>query len=155
MIPWTLAHQASLSFTVSQSLLRLMSMKPSNHLILHHLLLFLLSIFPNIRVFPNEPTLHIRWPKNRSVSFRIRFPNEYSWLISFRIDWFDFLAIQGTLKSLLQHQSSKASVLGCSAFFMIQLTDLYMATGKTIPLTRQTFVSKVMSLPFLQGTSIF
>ena len=148
MIPWTLAHQASLSFTVSQSLLRLMSMKPSNHLILCHLLLFLLSIFPNIRVFPIEPTLHIRLRKNRSMSFRIRFSNDYSLLISFRIDWFDFLAIQGTLKSLLQNQSLKASVLGCSAFFMIQLTHLYMVIGKTIALTRQTFVSKVMSLLF-------
>ena len=151
MIPWTLAHQASLSFTISQSLLRLMSiesMKPSNHLILCHLLLFLPSIFPNIRIFSNEPTLHIRWPKDRSMSFRIRFSNEYSRLISFRIDWFDFLAIQGTLKSFLQHESSKTSILGCSAFFMIQLTDLYMATGKTIALTRQTSVSKVMSLLF-------
>ena len=151
VIPWTLAHQASLSFTISQSLLRLMSiesMKPSNYLIFCHLLLFLPSIFPNIRIFSSEPTLHIMWPKDRSMSFRIRFSNEYSRLISFRVDWFDFLAIQGTLKSLLQHKSSKPSILGCSAFFMIQLTDLYMATGETIALTRHTFVSKVVSLLF-------
>ena len=149
VIPWTLAHQASLSFTISQSLLRLMSiesMKPSNHLILCHLLLFLPSIFPNIRIFSNEPTLHIRWPKDRSMSFRIRFSNEYSRLISFRIDWFDFLAIQGTLKH--PHHNLKASVLQCSAFSMVLFLYPYMTTGKTIALIIQIFVGKVVSLLF-------
>ena len=117
--PWTAALQASLSFTISQSLLKLMSIEsvmPSNHLILCHLLLLLPSIFPSIRVFSNESALHIRWPKYWSFSFSISPSNEYSGLISFRMDWFDLLAIQGTLKSLLQHHGSKASVLPCLAF---------------------------------------
>ena len=148
------------------SLLKLMSIesvKPSIHLILCHPLLLLQSIFPRIRVFPNELVLCIRWPKY--WSFSISPSNEYSGLISFRMDWLDLLAVQGTLQSLLQHQSSKASVLWCSPFFMVQLSHPYMTTGKTIALTRWTFVSKVMSLyfnmlsvfviAFLQGASIF
>ena len=120
---------------------------PSNHLILCHPLLLLPSIFPSIRVFPNESVLLlIRWPKYWSFSFSISPSNEYSGLISFRMDWLDLLAVQGTLKSLLQHHSSKASVLQCSAFFTVQLSHPYMTTGKTIALTRQTFVGKVMSL---------
>ena len=121
---------------------------PSNHLILCSPLLFLLSIFPSIRDFTNESTLYIRWPKYWSFSFSIGPCNEYSELISFRIDWFDHLAVQGTLKSLFQHHSSKASILQLSAFFMVQLSHPYMTTGKTIALTRQTFVGKVMSLLF-------
>ena len=131
------------------SLLKLMSTEsviPSNHLILCHPLLFLPSIFPSIRVFSNESTLHIRWPKY--WSFHISPSNEYSGLISFRIGWFDLLAVQGTLKSLLQHHSSKASILWCSAFFMVQLSHPYMTTGKTIVLIIQSFVNKVMSLLF-------
>ena len=124
------------------------SVMPSNHLILCHPLLLLPSIFPSIRVFSNESALHIRWPKYWSFSFIISFSNEYSGLISFRMDWLDLLAIQGTLKSLLQYHSSKASILRCSAFFIIQLSHPYMTTGKTIALTRQTFVGKVMSLLF-------
>ena len=123
------AHQASLSITNSQSLLRLMSIKsvmPSNHLILCRPLLLLPSIFPSIRVFSSESVLRIRWPNYWSFSFNISPSNEYSGLISFRIDWFDLLAVQGTLKSLLQHHSSKASILRCSAFFMVQLSHLYM-----------------------------
>ena len=123
--PWTAAHQASLSFTISQSLLKLMSMEsvmPSNHLILCHPLLLLLSIFPSIRVFSNESALGIRWPKDWSFSFSISSSSEYSGLISFRVDWLDLLAVQGTLKSLLQHHSSNASILWCSAFFMVQLS---------------------------------
>ena len=116
---------------------------PSNHLILCHSLLLLPSIFPSIRVFSIELALHIRWPKYWSICSS----NEYSGLISFRIDWFD-LAVQGTLKSLLQHHSLKVSILQCSAFFMVQLSHLYMTTGKTIALARQMFVSKVMSLLF-------
>ena len=130
--PWSTAHQASLSITNSQSLLKLMSIKsvvPSNHLILCHPLLLLPSIFPSIRVFSNESALHIRWPKNWSFSFSISPSNEYSGLISFRMDWLDLLAVQGTLKSLVQHHSSKASVLWDSAFFMIQLSHLSMTTG--------------------------
>ena len=123
------------------------SVMPSNHLILCCALL-LLSIFPRIRVFSNELVLRIRWPKYWSYSFNISHSNEYSGLISFRIDWFDLFAVQGTLKSLLQHQSSKASILWCSAFFIVQLSHPYMTTGKTIALTRRTFVGKVMSLPF-------
>ena len=119
---------------------------PSNHLILCHPLLLLPSIFPNSRVFPKESVLFIRWPKYRSFSFSISPSNEYSGLISFRIDWFDLLAVQGTLRSLTQHHSSKASILRCSAFFVIQLSHPYMTTGKTIALTRWTFVSKVTSL---------
>ena len=118
----------------------------SNHLILCRPLLFLPSILPSIRVFSSESVLHIRWPKYWSFSFSISPSNEYSGLISFRMDWLDLLAVQGTLKSLLQHHSSKASVLWHSAFFMIQLSHPYMTTGKTIALTRRTFVSKVMSL---------
>ena len=147
--PWTAAHQASLSFTISRSLLKLMSIEsvmPSNHLIFCHPLLLLPSIFPSIRGFSNESALHIRWPKYWSFSFSPS--NEYSGLISFRMDWLDLLAVQGTLKSLLQHHSSKTSVLQHSAFFMVQLSHPYMTTGKTITLTRQTIVGKVMSLLF-------
>ena len=121
---------------------------PSNHLIFCHPLLLLPSIFPSIRVFLNESVLHIRWPKFWSFSFSISPSNEYSGLISFRIDWLDLLAVQGTLKGLLQHHSSKASVLWCSAFFIVQLSQPYMTTGKTIALTRRTFVGKVMTLLF-------
>ena len=133
------------------SLLKLMSIEsvmPSHHLILFHPLLFLPSIFPHIRVFSSESVLRIRWPKYWSFSFSICPTNEYSGLISFRIDWFDFLAVQGILKSLLQHHSSKASILRHSVFFIVQLSHPYMTTGKTIALTRQTFVGKVMSLLF-------
>ena len=133
------------------SLLKLMSiesMMPSNHLILCHPLLLLLSIFPSIRIFSSESALHIRWPKYWSLNFSISTSNEYSRLISFRIDWFHLLAAQGTLKSLLQHHSSKASILWCSAFFMVQLSHLYITTGKTIALTIQAFIGKVMSLVF-------
>ena len=121
---------------------------PSNHLILCRPLLFLPSIFPSIRVFSNESVLRIRWPKYWSFSFNISPSNEHSGPISFRIDWLDLLAVQGTLKSLLQHYTSKASILRCSVFFIIQLSHPYMTTGKTIALTRQTFVGKVMSLLF-------
>ena len=124
------------------------SVMPSNHLILCHTLLLPPSIFPSIRVFSNESALHIRWPKYWSFSFNIRPSNEYPELISFRMDWLDLLAVQGTLKSLLQHHSSKASILLCSAFFLVQLSHPYMTTGKTIALTRRTFVDKVMSLLF-------
>ena len=124
------------------------SVMPSNHLILCHPLLFLPSIFPSIKVFSNESALCIRWPKYWSFSFSISPSNEYSGLIFFRIDWFDLFAVQGTLRSLLQQHSSKASILPCSAFFMVQLSHLYMTTGKTIALTRWTFVGKVMSLLF-------
>ena len=119
---------------------------PSNHLILCHPLLLLPSIFPSIKVFDSESALHIRWPKYRSFSFSISPSNEYSGLISFRIDWFDLLAVQGTLKNLLRPHSSKTSILRCSAFFMVQLSHLYTATGKTIALTIWTFVAKVMSI---------
>ena len=151
VIPWTSGHRASLSITNSQSLLKLMSVKsvmPSNHLILCHPLLLLPSIFPSIRVFSNESVLCIRWPKYWSFSFSISLANEYSGLISFRIDWFDLLAVQGTLKSLLQHHSLKASILWRLAFFIVKFSHPYMITGKTIALTRQTFVGKVMSLLF-------
>ena len=151
MTPWAAACQASLSFTMSQSLLKLMSiesMMPSDHLIFCRSLLLLASIFPSIRVFSNESILCIRWPKYWSFSFSITPSNEYSGLISFRIDWFDLHAVQGTLKSLLKHHSLKASILWHSAFFMVQLSHLYMTPGKTIALTRWTFVGKVMSLPF-------
>ena len=143
--PWTVAHQASLSITNCQSLLKLMSIEsvmPSNHLILCRPLLLLPSIFPSIRVFSNESVLRIRWPKYRSFGFSISPSNEYSGLISFRIDWLDLLAVQGTLKSLLQHHSSKASIFWHSAIFMVQLSHPYMTTGKTIALTRQIFVAK-------------
>ena len=149
--PWTAAGQASLSITNSQSLLKLISiesMMPSNHLILCHPLLLLPSIFPSIRVFSNESAPHIRWPKYWSFSFNISPSNEYSRLISFRMDLLDLLAVQGTLKSLLQHHSSKTSILRCSAFFTVQLSHPYITTGKTIALTRQTFAGKVMSLLF-------
>ena len=139
------------AITISLSLLKLMSIEsvmPSNHLILCHPLLLLPSILPSIRTFSNESALPIRWPKYWSFSFSISPSNEYSGSISFRIDWFDLLAVQGTLKSLLQYHSSKASVLLHSAFFIVQLSHSYMATGKTIPLTRWTFVGKVMSLFF-------
>ena len=141
--------QASLSITISWSFLRLMSIKlvmPSNHLILCCPLLLLPSIFPSIRVFSIESVFHIRWPKDWTFSFSISPSNEYSGLLSFRIDWLDLLAVQGTLNSLLQHHSLKASILWCSAFFTVHLSHLYMITGKTIALTRWTFVGKLMSL---------
>ena len=147
--PWTAAHQASLSITSSWSLPKFMSIEsviPSNHLILCRPLLLLPSIFPSIRVFSNESSLRIRWPKYWSFSFNISPSNEHSGLISFRMDWLDLLAVQGTLKSLLQHRSSKASILWCSAFFTVQHSHPYMTTGKTIALTRRTFVGKAMSL---------
>ena len=166
--PWTAACQASLSITNSRSLLKLMSVEsvmPFNHLVLCHPLLLLPSIFPSIRVFSNKLVLRIRWPKYWRFSFSISVSNEYSGLSSFRIDWLDLLAVQGTLKSLLQHHSSKASILWHSAFFIVQLSHPYTTTGKTIALTRQTFVGKVMSLLFsipfrlvitvFQGVSIF
>ena len=139
--PWTAARQASLSITNSWSLLKLMSIEsvmPTNHLILCHPLLPLPSIFPSIRVFSSESVLHMRWPKFWSFSFSISPSNEYSGLISFRIAWLDLLAVQGTLKSLLQHLSSKASILQCLDFFIVQLSHPYMTTGKTIALTRWT-----------------
>ena len=150
------ACQASLSITKSWSLLKLMSIESvmiSNHLILCRPLLPL-SIFPSIRVFSNESALHIRWPKYWSFSFNISPSNEYSGLISFRIDWLDLLAVQGTLKSLLQHHSSKASILQCSAFFIVQITHPHMTTGKTMALTSWTFVGKVMSLLFNMLSSV-
>ena len=149
--PWTAARQASLSITNSRNLLRLMSIESvmsSNHLILCCPLLLLPSIFPSIRVFSSESVLHIRWPKDWSFSFSISPSNEYSRLISFRTDWLDLLAVQRTLKSLLQHHSSKASILRRSALFIVQLSHPYVTTGKTIALTRRTFVGKVMSLLF-------
>ena len=149
--PCTAAHQTSLSITNSRNLLKLISIKsvmPSNHLILYRPLLLPPSIFLSIMVFSSESVLHIRWPKYWSFSISISPSNEYSGLIFFRIDWLDLLAVQGTLKSLLQHHSSKASILWCSAFFMVQLSHPYMTTGKNITLTIQTFVGKVMSLLF-------
>ena len=143
------AHQTCLSITNSRSLLKLMSIEwvmPPNHLILCRSLLLLPSIFPSIRVSSNKSVIRIRWPKYWSFSFSISPFNEYSGLISFRMHWLDLLAVQGTLKSLLQHHSLKASLLQCSAFFIVQLSHPYTTTGKTIPLTRQTFVGKVMSL---------
>ena len=143
--------QASLSITNSQSLLKLMSIEsviPSNHLILCHPLLLLPSIFPSISVFSNESALHIRWPKYWSFSFNISLSSEYSGLISFRMHWLELLTVQRTLKSLLQHHSSKASILWCSTFFVVQLSHPFLTTGETIALTRRTFVGKVMSLPF-------
>ena len=145
--PWTAARQASLSITNSQSLPKLMSIElvmPSSHLILCRPLLLLPSIFPSIRIFSNESVLHIRWPKYWSFSFSISPSSEHSGLISFRMDWLDLLAVQGTLKSLLQLHSPKTSILWHSAFFIVQLSHPHMTTGKTIALTRQTFVSKVM-----------
>ena len=155
--PWTAACQASLSITSSQSPPKLMSIESvmqSNHLILGHPLLLPPSIFPSIRVFSNESALHIRWPKYWSFSFNISPSSEYSRLISFRMDWLDLLAVQGTLKSLLQHHSLKASILRHSAFFIVQLPHPYMTTGKTIALTRRTFVGRVMSLLFNMLSSL-
>ena len=149
--PWIAARQASLPITNSRSSLRLTSTEsvmPSSHLILCGPLLLLPPIPPSIRVFSNESTLHMRWTKYWSFSFSISLSNEHLGLISFRMDWLDLLAAQGTLKSLLQHHSSKASVLQCSAFFTVQLSYPYTTTGKTIALTRRTFVDKVMSLLF-------
>ena len=148
--PWITTCQASLSITNSQSLPKLMSIDsvmPSNHLILCRPLLLLPLLPPSIRVFSNESTLHMRWPKYWSFSFNISLSNEHPGLISFRMmDWLDLLAVQGTRKNLLQHHSSKASILRHSTFFTFQLSHLYMSTEKTIALTRWTFVSKVMSL---------
>ena len=143
--PWTAELRASLSITISWNLLKLMSIEsvmPFSHLILCHPLLPLHSIFPTIRVFSNESVLCIRWPKYQSFSFSISFSSEYSGLVSFRIDCFNFLAVQGTLKSLLHHHRSKASVLQCSAFFMVQFSPPYMTTGKTTALTRWTLLTK-------------
>ena len=149
--PWTAAHQASLSITNSRRILKFMCIEfvmPSNHFILCHPLLHPCSFFSRIRVFSNESVLRIRWPKFWSFSFNISPSNEYSGLISFRMDWLALLAIHGTLKSLLQHHSSNASILWCSAFFIVQLSHSYMTIGKTIALTRRTFVGKIMSLLF-------
>ena len=148
---WTAAHQAFLSITNSRSPPKPMSIESvmtSNHLILWRPPLLLPSIFPSIRVFTNESALPMRWPKYWSFSFKISPTNEYPGLISFRMDWLDLLAVQGTFRSLLQHHSSEASILQHSAFFIVQLSHPYMTTGKTIALTRQTFVDKVMSLLF-------
>ena len=166
MIPWTAAHQASLSITNSWSLLTsIESVMPSKQLILCHPILLLPSTFPSIRVFSNESVLCIGWPKYWSFNFNISPSNEYSGLISFRMDWLDLLEVQGTLKSLLQHHSSNASILRRSAFFIVQLSHPYMTTGKTIALIRQTFVGKVLSLLLIcclgwsklsfQGVSVF
>ena len=149
--PWTAGHQASLSITNSRSSLKLMSVElvmPSSHLMLCRPLLILPPIPPSIRVFSSEWTFHMRWPKYRSFSFSIIPSKEHPGLFSFRMDWLDLLAVQGPLKSLLQHHSSKASILWCSAFFTVQLSHPYMATGKTIALIRWTLVGKVMSLLF-------
>ena len=151
MTPWTEGLQASLSLILFWSLLKFMSIDlemPPNHLIPCYPLLLLLSIFPSIRVFSGESDLHIRWLKYWSFSFSISPSIEYSGLISFRMDWLDLLAVQGTLKSRLQHHSSEASILWCSAFFIVQLSHSYLTTQKTRALTRQTFAGKVMSLPF-------
>ena len=151
VLPCKVVCQASLSITNSQSLLKIMSIEsviPSNHLIFCRPLLLLHSIFPSIRVFSNESALCIRWLKYWSFSFNISPSNEHSGLISFRMDWLHLLAVQGPLKSLLQHHSSKALILQCSAFFIVQLSHPYMTTGKTIAWTRWTFVGKVMSLLF-------
>ena len=154
MTPWTAVCEASLSITNSQSLLKLMSIEsvmPSNHLILCHSLLLPPLVIPSLRVFSNELVLRIRWPKYWSFSFNISPSNEHPGLISFRMDWLDLLVVQGTLKSLLQHHGSKASVLQHSAFFMVQLSQLsqpHMTTGKTTASTRQNFTGKVMSLLF-------
>ena len=147
--PWTAARQASLSITNSWSLPKLTSIEsvmPSNHFILCCPLLLPPSIFPSIRVFSNESALRIRWPKFWSFSLNISPSNEHPGLISFRMDWLDLLAVQGALKNLLQHHSSKTSIIWCSAFFIVQLSLPYMTAGKTIALTRWTFVGKVMSL---------
>ena len=155
--PWTAAPQASLSMINSQSPPKPMSIEsvmPSNHFILCHPLLLLPSIFPSIRVFSKQSALHIRWPKYWSFSFNVSPSNEHPGLISSRMDWLDLLAVQGTLKSLLQHHSLKASILRLSAFFIVQLSHPYMTTGKTIALTRWTFVDKVMSLLFNMLSSL-
>ena len=147
--PWRATRQASLSIRNCWSLIKLMStdsVMPCNHLVFCHPPLLLPSIFPSMRSFSNESVLHIRWPNYWSFSFSTSPSNEYSGLISFRIDWFDILAVLGTLKSLLQHHSAKASILRHSAFFIVQFSHPYLTTGKTIALTRQTFVGKVMSL---------
>ena len=152
MSPWAAARQASLFNTNSQSPLRLMcieSVMPSSRLILCYPLLLLPSIFPSIRVFSNELALHIRWPKYWSFSFNIRPSSEHPGLISFRMDWLDLLAVQGTLKCLLHHHNLKASILQCSASFLVQLSHPYMTTEKSIDLTRQTFVGKTKCLCFL------
>ena len=149
---WTAAYQASLSITNSQNLLRLrsiISVRPSKQLMLCCLLPLPPSIFPSIRVFSCGSVLHIRWPRYWSFSFSISLSNEYLGLISFRIDWLDFLAVQGTFKSLLQHHSSKASILWCSDLFIVHISHPYMTTGKIIALIRQTFVGKIMSLLFI------
>ena len=151
MTPWVAACQASLSITNSQSLIKFMSIElvmPFKYPIFCHLFLFLPSIFPSIRVFSNELFLHIRWPKYWSFIFSISSSNQYSGLISFMMHWLDLPAVQGTLKSLLQHQSLKASIPWSSDFFMVQLSHPYMTTGKTIALTRLIFVGKIMSLRF-------
>ena len=166
--PWTAGCQASLSITNTQSLLKFIAIEsvvPFNHLILCRPLLLLPSVFPSIRVFSNESVLHIRCPKDWSFSFSISPSNEYSGLISLRMDWLDLLAVQGTLKSLVQHHSSKASILRCSVFFVVQVSHPYTTTGKTIALIRWTFVGKVISLllnmlsrlviTFLPGSNIF
>ena len=148
---WIAACQASLSITKSRSLLKLMSIEsvmPSSHLILCRPLLLLPPIPPRIRVLSNESTLCMRWPKYWSFTFNISSSNEHPGLISFRMNWLDLLAVQGTLKSFLQHHSSKPSILRCSAFFIVHLSHPYMTTGKTIALSRQTFIDKVMSLLF-------
>ena len=168
MTPWTAARQASLFIINSwhpPKLISIESVMPSNHLILCHPLLLLPSIFPRIKIFSNESVLPIRWPKYWSFSFNISPSNEHSRLISFSMDWLDLLAVQGTLKSLLQHHSSKASILLCSAFFIVHLSHPYMTTRKIIALTRWTFAGKVMSLlfnmlsrlviPFLPRSSVF
>ena len=150
--PWTTARQASLSITNSWSPPKPMSIEsvmPSNQIILYCPLLLLPSIFPSTRVFSNESALCIRWPKYWSFNFNISPSNEHPGLISFKMDWLDLLAVQGTLRSLLQHHSSKATILRHSAFFIVQLSHPYMTTGKTIALTRRTFVDKVMSVQFL------
>ena len=152
MTQWTAARQASLSITNSWSLIKLMSIEsvmPSNHLILCHPLLLLPSIFPSIRVFSNESVLHIRWPKYWSFTFSTSPSNEYPGLISIRIDWLDLLIVQGTLTSLLQHHSSKTSILWHSTFFRVKFSCPYMITGKTIALTRWTFAGKVIFLLFM------
>jgi len=149
--PWIATHQASLSITNSRSSPKLMcieSVMPSSHLILCRPILLMPPAAPSIRVFSNQSTLHIRWPKYWSFSLSISPSNEHPGMVSFRMDWLDLLAVQGTLKSLLQHHSSKTSILRHSAFFTVQLSHPYMTTGKTIALTRQTFVGQVMSLLF-------
>ena len=156
--PWITRSQASLSITISRGSLKLSSIEsvmPSSHLILCHPLFLLPPIHPSIRVFSNESTLHMRWPKYWSFSFRIIHFKEHPGLISFRMDWLDLLAVQGTLNSLLQHHSSKASILRRSAFFIVQLSHPYMTTGKTVALTRRTFVGKVMSLLFNMLSRLF